>query len=70
MGKGAIFDADGTLIDSAPGILRSVQYSLEKMGRPVPEESALTCFIGPPLIPAFMTPTRNMCWLTSPTKAI
>ena len=48
-----LFDIDGTLIDSAPGILRSVQYSLEKMGRPVPEESALTCFIGPPLVDSY-----------------
>ena len=27
-----LFDLDGTLTDSAPGIVRCVQYALEKMG--------------------------------------
>jgi len=48
-----LFDIDGTLIDSAPGILRSIQYSLRKMGCPVPAAQALTCFIGPPLVDSY-----------------
>jgi len=48
-----LFDVDGTLIDSAPGILRSVRYSLEKMGCEVPADNALTCFIGPPLVDSY-----------------
>ncbi len=55
-----LFDVDGTLMDSAPGILRSVRYSLEKMGRPVPEGSSLTCFIGPPLVDSY----QKYCGMT------
>ncbi len=55
-----LFDIDGTLIDSAPGILRSVQYSLEKMGREAPEATKLTCFIGPPLVDSY----QNYCGMT------
>ena len=28
-----LFDLDGTLTDSAPGIVASVEYALERMGR-------------------------------------
>jgi len=48
-----LFDLDGTLTDSKPGILSCVRYSLEKMGKPVPEEEQLMCFIGPPLIASY-----------------
>ena len=43
------FDLDGTLTDPKPGITRSLQYALEKLGRPVPSEDELTWCIGPPL---------------------
>ena len=43
------FDLDGTLTDPKPGITRSLQYALEKLGRPVPHEDELTWCIGPPL---------------------
>ena len=33
MYKYILFDLDGTLTDSAPGIIRCVQYALEKCGR-------------------------------------
>ena len=46
----ALFDLDGTLTDPKVGITRSVQYALERLGRPVPEADALTWMIGPPLI--------------------
>lgn len=49
-----LFDLDGTLTDSGPGIIRCVRYALEKMGRPVPAEEELTCFVGPPLLEQFM----------------
>ena len=49
-----MFDLDGTLTDSGPGIMRSVQYALEKMGRPGAELDALRCFVGPPLKEQFM----------------
>ena len=49
----ALFDLDGTLTDPKVGITRSVQYALERLGRPVPEADALTWMIGPPLVAGF-----------------
>ena len=49
-----LFDLDGTLTDSKEGILNCLRYAFEKMGRPVPEESVLIKFIGPPLQESFM----------------
>ena len=43
------FDLDGTLTDSAPGILNAVRFALEGEGMPVPPEKELMRFIGPPL---------------------
>jgi phosphoglycolate phosphatase len=43
------FDLDGTLTDPKPGITRSIQYALEKLGRAVPSEDELAWCIGPPL---------------------
>ncbi len=48
-----LFDLDGTLTDSRPGIVKCVQYSLRKMGRRVPPEEELLCFIGPPLVVSY-----------------
>lgn len=39
MYKYILFDLDGTLTDSAPGIIRCVQYALEKCGKPAPTAS-------------------------------
>lgn len=47
------FDLDGTLTDSKPGIVNCVRYALEKLNAPVPEESVLLKFIGPPLQDSF-----------------
>lgn len=47
-----LFDLDGTLTDSAPGIIHSVQYALKKYGIEAEDES-LRVFIGPPLIHSF-----------------
>jgi phosphoglycolate phosphatase len=43
------FDLDGTLTDPKPGITRSIQYALGKLGCAVPTEDELTWCIGPPL---------------------
>ena len=40
-----LFDLDGTLTDSAEGILKSVRYALEKKGVPIPDEETLQLFI-------------------------
>lgn len=58
--RAVLFDLDGTMTDSAPGITGSVRAALTRMGRPVPPESVLRRFIGPPLYPSF----REFCGLT------
>ena len=50
--KTILFDLDGTLTDSAPGILNSVRYGCRRIGIPVPDEATLRRFLGPPLIGA------------------
>ena len=47
------FDLDGTLTDSKEGILKSLRYAFERMGRPIPPEETLLRFIGPPLQDSF-----------------
>ena len=49
-----LFDLDGTLTDSGPGIMNSVKYALEKVGEPTPDVDELRKFIGPPLKGQFM----------------
>lgn len=44
-----IFDFDGTVVDTGEGILKSLQYSFEQMGREIPDMSDLKKFIGPPI---------------------
>jgi phosphoglycolate phosphatase len=48
-----LFDLDGTLIDSAVGIGRCVVFAMERLGEPVPDETALRRWIGPPLRASF-----------------
>lgn len=48
-----MFDLDGTLTDSSPGIFDSVKYVLNEMNHPIPEEKSLRKFIGPPLFQSF-----------------
>lgn len=47
--KLALFDLDGTLIDSETGIVASIGYALEKLGAAVPPREELRSWIGPPL---------------------
>lgn len=44
-----LFDLDGTLTESGPGITRSVQYALHQMGIEEPDLQKLEPFVGPPL---------------------
>ena len=43
-----LLDLDGTLSDSEPGILRSLQWAFEKEGFPIPTEEQVRSVIGPP----------------------
>lgn len=51
--KYCLLDLDGTVTDSAPGIINSVEYAFRKLGDPVPERDKLYVFIGPPLAESF-----------------
>ena len=44
-----LFDLDGTLTDPREGITRCLQYGLEQLGRPFPDQTELLQYIGPPL---------------------
>ncbi len=54
-----VFDLDGTLTDSAPGILRSTRVALERLTAAgggafrLPDEAELSWIIGPPLQESF-----------------
>ncbi|HWM20104.1 MAG TPA: HAD hydrolase-like protein [Ilumatobacteraceae bacterium] len=43
-----LLDLDGTLSDSEPGILRSLQWACEIEGFPIPNEAQVRSVIGPP----------------------
>lgn len=50
-----IFDLDGTLSDSKKGIFESLRYALNKINQPIPDDSTLDLFLGPPLVYSFST---------------
>ncbi|MDM8209875.1 HAD hydrolase-like protein [Mediterraneibacter glycyrrhizinilyticus] len=49
-----IFDFDGTIADTSPGILDSHKFALARMGRIVPEESELLKVIGGQLLKTYI----------------
>lgn len=53
MRKNLFFDLDGTLTDPQEGIIRCIQFALEKGGQPVPPAPELLWCIGPPLHESF-----------------
>lgn len=55
MSQVILFDLDGTLTESGEGIMKSVQYALEKLGIAEDNLESLKCFVGPPLLESFMT---------------
>jgi phosphoglycolate phosphatase len=44
-----VFDIDGTLLDSAPGIVAGFQHALRSVGFEPPDEAALRSDLGPPV---------------------
>ncbi|PJI93713.1 HAD hydrolase-like protein [Luteimicrobium subarcticum] len=44
-----LLDLDGTLTDSAPGIMGSMRHALAEAGFPVPDDERLRAIVGPPL---------------------
>lgn len=49
----AVFDLDGTLLDTREGVLASAEYTIRKFGYPMPEPEVLRSFIGPPIQDSF-----------------
>ncbi|MDE7229365.1 MAG: HAD-IA family hydrolase [Oscillospiraceae bacterium] len=49
-----LFDMDGTLSDSFPGVSGGILYALEKLGYECPPRESLKDFMGPPLLDQFM----------------
>ncbi|GAB2456127.1 phosphoglycolate phosphatase [Conyzicola lurida] len=48
-----LFDLDGTIVDSAPGITSTLAYMFERLGLPIPTPSELLTYVGPPLLDSF-----------------
>ena len=53
MKKFFLFDLDGTLTDTGPGIMGSVQNALGRLGWPPQKDEFLRQFVGPPLTESF-----------------
>ena len=49
-----LFDLDGTITDSAPGIIACIRYALADMGLEGPDDNAMRSFLGPPLVDTFI----------------
>ncbi len=56
-----LFDLDGTLSESAPGIRKCIELTLQKLSKPVPDLSDYSKFIGPPLADTF----SGLCGLSA-----
>jgi phosphoglycolate phosphatase len=48
-----LFDLDGTLVDSAPGIFHCFEHTFRMMHREAPSRAAMRPFLGPPLEETF-----------------
>ena len=48
-----LLDLDGTLMDSAPGIVASAAEAYRTLGLPVPDAATLRSFVGPPITDSF-----------------
>lgn len=53
MYKYILFDLDGTLLNTYPGVSNAVRYTMEYYGKPVPNESDMRKYLGPPLKDSF-----------------
>lgn len=49
-----LLDLDGTLTDSAPGIVASAQAAYADLGLPTPDAATLRTFVGPPIVGSFL----------------
>lgn len=49
----AVFDLDGTILDTTEGVLAAVKYTIQKLGYRMPADEELYSFIGPPIQNSF-----------------
>lgn len=47
--RAILFDLDGTIIDSAPGIYACIEYALQRLDAAVPPQETMRAWLGPPL---------------------
>ncbi|MFT4123057.1 MAG: HAD hydrolase-like protein [Microbacteriaceae bacterium] len=48
-----LWDLDGTIVDSAAGILASLRHTYRALGRAVPDDTELMLWVGPPIMDSF-----------------
>jgi phosphoglycolate phosphatase len=48
-----LWDLDGTIVDSAPGITSTLAWTFEQLGMPVPTPAEMLAWVGPPLLDSF-----------------
>ena len=48
-----LFDLDGTIVDSAPGITATLARTFERLGMTVPPPDELLAYVGPPILDSF-----------------
>ncbi len=48
-----LFDLDGTIVDSAPGITSTLDYTLAQLGLPQQTPAELLRWVGPPILDSF-----------------
>ena len=65
-----IFDLDGTLSDPFPGISRSINYALNRLGLPLPPLASLADWIGPPLRQSFSAYFQSLALDADPDMAV
>lgn len=51
-----LFGMDGTLLDSAAGVIASAAKALAAVGAPVPSSEEMRRYVGPPMIESFRGP--------------
>ena len=48
-----LFDLDGTIVDSAPGITATLAHTFAELGLPIPSPAELVAYVGPPILDSF-----------------
>lgn len=51
--KAIIFDVDGTMLNTAEGIISSAIFAIKKVGYKIPSQQVMQTFIGPPIQVSF-----------------